>query len=161
MRTPAGSQPDSPLLGNTCSHSNSFVEAIKKTRPTNGRLLIRDPLWLRDPGWVKSQDQDPESESGIKNPAHISDSLETIFCVKIIKFFDADPGIGMEKFGSGMGKIWIRGSAALLPMEVILAMVWVSVPDLWRFGKDPDPRILTTGLRTRILLFFSVAFNKK
>jgi hypothetical protein len=28
---------------------------------------------------------------------HISESLETIFWVKILKFFDADPGSGMEK----------------------------------------------------------------
>jgi hypothetical protein len=26
-----------------------------------------------------------------------SESLETIFCVKILKFFEADPGSGMEK----------------------------------------------------------------
>jgi hypothetical protein len=37
----------------------------------------------------------------IKNPDHISESLETIFWVKILKIFDADPGSGMEK-------IWIR-----------------------------------------------------
>jgi hypothetical protein len=30
-------------------------------------------------------------------PDHISESLETIFRVKIIKFFDADPESGMEK----------------------------------------------------------------
>jgi hypothetical protein len=41
------------------------------------------------------------SETGMNNPDHISDSLETIFWVKILKFFDADPG-------SGMGKIRIR-----------------------------------------------------
>jgi hypothetical protein len=50
---------------------------------------------------------------------HISESLETIyFRVKILKFFDGDPGFGMEK-------IWIRdgknsdkhpGSATLLIM---------------------------------------------
>ncbi len=28
---------------------------------------------------------------------HISESLETIFWVKILKFFGADPGSGMEK----------------------------------------------------------------
>jgi hypothetical protein len=33
----------------------------------------------------------------MKNPDHISESLETIFEVKIFKFFDADPGSGMEK----------------------------------------------------------------
>jgi hypothetical protein len=48
----------------------------------------------------------------MNNPDHISESLETIFGVKIHKFFDADPGPGMEKirirdpewkkFGSGI-----------------------------------------------------------
>jgi hypothetical protein len=33
-----------------------------------------------------------------KNQDHISESLETTFGVKILKFFDADPGSGMEKF---------------------------------------------------------------
>jgi hypothetical protein len=40
-------------------------------------------------------------------PDHISESLETIFWLKILKFFDADPesfesGFGMEKDGSGI-----------------------------------------------------------
>jgi hypothetical protein len=42
------------------------------------------------------------SGSGMNNPDHISGRLETIFWVKIFKFFDADPGTGMEKFGSGI-----------------------------------------------------------
>jgi hypothetical protein len=47
-----------------------------------------------------------------RDPDHVSESLETIFGLKILKFFDADPdpgtGIffnpvfGMKKFGSGM-----------------------------------------------------------
>jgi hypothetical protein len=32
------------------------------------------------------------SGSRVNNPDHISESLETIFWVKILKFFDADPG---------------------------------------------------------------------
>jgi hypothetical protein len=37
------------------------------------------------------------------NPDHISKSLEINFLwVKILKIFDADPGSGMEKFGSGI-----------------------------------------------------------
>jgi hypothetical protein len=43
------------------------------------------------------------SGSGMNNPDHISESLETIYWVKILKFFDADPGWktfgSMEKFG--------------------------------------------------------------
>jgi hypothetical protein len=52
-------------------------------------------LRIRDPGWVKNLD--PRSGSGMNNPDHISESLETIFWVKILKFFDADPGSEMEK----------------------------------------------------------------
>jgi hypothetical protein len=41
------------------------------------------------------------SGSGIRirdeQPDHISQSLETIFFVKILEFFDADPGPGIEK----------------------------------------------------------------
>jgi hypothetical protein len=60
--------------------------------------------------------------SGMNNPDHISESLETIFWVKIFKFFDADPGSGMEKIrirdgknsdpGSGMEKF---GSGMNIP----------------------------------------------
>jgi hypothetical protein len=38
--------------------------------------------------------------SGMNNPAHISESLETIFWDKILKFFGADPG--WKEFGSGI-----------------------------------------------------------
>jgi hypothetical protein len=33
----------------------------------------------------------------MNNPDHISESLKTIFSVKILKFFDEDHGPGMEK----------------------------------------------------------------
>jgi hypothetical protein len=69
---------------------------------------IRDPVpffysWIRDTGWVK-------------NPGSYSESLEIIFWVKILKYFDADPGSGMEK-------IQIRdrhpGSATLATCEIL------------------------------------------
>ncbi len=41
------------------------------------------------------KNQDPDPGSGMNNPDHISESLETIFWVKILKFFDGDPGSGM------------------------------------------------------------------
>jgi hypothetical protein len=74
---------------------------------------IRDPRSeIRDPGWVKIRigirDKHPGSATLI--PGHISESLETIFWVKILKFFDADadPDMGIfltlypgwKKFGS-------------------------------------------------------------
>jgi hypothetical protein len=45
--------------------------------------------------------------SGMNKPDHISEGLETIFWLKILKFFDADPGSemrdpGWKKFGSGI-----------------------------------------------------------
>ncbi len=56
----------------------------------------------------------------MNNSDNISESLETIFWVTILKFFHADPGSRMEKNsdpGSGMEKIRIRdkrpGSATL------------------------------------------------
>jgi hypothetical protein len=56
------------------------------------------------------------SGSGMNNPDHISESLDTIFWVKILKFFSADQG--WKKFGSGMEEIRIRdkhpGSATLV-----------------------------------------------
>jgi hypothetical protein len=57
------------------------------------------------------------SGSGMNNPDHISESLETIFRVKILLFFGADPGSGMGKIWTGMEKTGIRdkhpGSATL------------------------------------------------
>jgi hypothetical protein len=37
------------------------------------------------------KNHDPGSGSGMNIPDHISEGLETIFLVKILKFFDADP----------------------------------------------------------------------
>ncbi len=36
----------------------------------------------------------------MNNPNHTSESLETVFWIKILKFFDADPG--WKKYGSGI-----------------------------------------------------------
>jgi hypothetical protein len=62
------------------------------------------------------------SGSGMNNPDHISESLETIFWVKILKFFDADPG--WKICGSRMEKNRIRdkhfGSATLLKIQIVI-----------------------------------------
>jgi hypothetical protein len=50
--------------------------------------------------------QDPGSGSGMINPDHISESLETIFWGYYNKLFDGDPG--WKKFGSGMESIRIQ-----------------------------------------------------
>jgi hypothetical protein len=73
---------------------------------------------------------------------HISESLETIVWVKILKVFDKDPEEGSGNLfdpGSGMEKIWIwdkhSGSAKIgrnedQPKEVVIA-VWRN----WHFIK--------------------------
>jgi hypothetical protein len=55
-------------------------------------------IW--DLGSVRKQDPDLGSRSRMNNPNHISENLETIFLVKILKFFAADRG--WKKFGSGI-----------------------------------------------------------
>jgi hypothetical protein len=55
--------------------------------PGTGIRWLFDPRIL-DPEWVKESG----SGSGMNNPYHISESLETNFWVIILKFFDADPG---------------------------------------------------------------------
>jgi hypothetical protein len=56
------------------------------------------------------------SGSGMNNPDHISECSEIIF-LGYNSFFDADPGLGWKKVGSGMEKRRIRikqpGSATL------------------------------------------------
>jgi hypothetical protein len=65
--------------------------------PGSGAFLA---LWIRDPRWVESRHPDPGS--GIRDEQLGSYFLELrnhlfgFFGVKILKFFDADPGSGME-----------------------------------------------------------------
>jgi fumarate hydratase class II len=64
----------------------------------------------------------------MNNPDHLSESLETIFWVKILKFFDAGPESGMEK-------IRIRDKhpgAATLPASTVRVPVWY-MPLLFAF----------------------------
>jgi hypothetical protein len=68
------------------------------------------PFSLLDPGWVKNQDPNQG------RTCRISESLETIFGLKILKFLDADPdGSGREKFGSGIN---IMDPATLVSLEI-------------------------------------------
>jgi hypothetical protein len=55
-----------------------------------------------DPG--SGMGKKSRSRSGMINPDNISESLETIFWVKILKFFYADPGSGMENIRIRDGK---------------------------------------------------------
>jgi hypothetical protein len=69
---------------------------------SSGKTSVLDPgscaFLTRDLGWIKNHDPDPRPESYFRE-------LKTIFWVKLRKFFDADQGSEMEKFGSGMEKL--------------------------------------------------------
>jgi hypothetical protein len=98
---------------------------------------IFDP-WIRDPGWVKDQDLDPGSRSGMNIPDHISESLKTIFWVKILKILDADPVSGMEKHSDPGWKNSDLGSEINIPDP--LTVLCISI--LFRilpFPVIPDP----------------------
>jgi hypothetical protein len=58
----------------------------------------------------------------MNNPDHISESLETIFWVKILRFFYADPG--WKKFGSGI-RDKHPGSATLVSSKPNGPKLWV------------------------------------
>jgi hypothetical protein len=80
------------------------------------RSGIRAFLTHRDPRWVKNQDPDPGGATRIIFPR----ACKPFLWVKILKFFDADPGSGMEHIrirDPGLKKIRIRdkhsGSATL------------------------------------------------
>ncbi len=80
------------------SHRSRCQPVLVSTWTTMIRFLF-DP-WIRDLVWVKNKN----SGSGMNNPDHISEGLETIFWLKIHKFFDAKPGSGMEKIRIRDGK---------------------------------------------------------
>jgi hypothetical protein len=44
----------------------------------------------------ENQVSDPGSGSGMNNSDVISERIETIFWIKILQFFDADPGSGIR-----------------------------------------------------------------
>jgi hypothetical protein len=75
--------------------------------------------------------KNPDLGSGMNIPDHFSESLETFFYGKILKFFDADPDPG-----SGMQDFFDPGSASknlsnfeynlfIIHCEVILEIVFV------------------------------------
>jgi hypothetical protein len=81
---------------------NGICTSVADRDPGSGAFLSFDP-WIQDPGWVKSQPRSYFSE--LRNP---------FFLVKILKFFDTDPG-GWKKFGSGLKKKSDPGSGINIP----------------------------------------------
>jgi hypothetical protein len=87
-----------------CHSKNQYCES------GSGIRCLFDP-WIRDPGWVKSQDPDPGSGSGMNNPDHFSYILETVFFgLKYLNSLMWIRNLGWKKFGSVIrdGKIRIR-----------------------------------------------------
>jgi hypothetical protein len=102
---------DTSILMNPDSGSNPDPDPVL-------RIWIRDPVpfdpWIKDTEWGKN----PDPESGMNTPDHISESLKTIlFWLKIpnLNFFMRirirdifDPRSGIEKIRIRDGKIRIR-----------------------------------------------------
>jgi hypothetical protein len=53
-----------------CIKMTFFTSSVADLDPGSGAFFTLFDPWLRDPGWVKSQDPDPGS--GMNNPDHIS-----------------------------------------------------------------------------------------
>jgi hypothetical protein len=68
-------------------HLKDFMQKNSVANPGSGAFL--------NPG--SGMGKKSGAGSGMNNRDHISESLETISWVKILKFFDAHPGSGMEK----------------------------------------------------------------
>jgi hypothetical protein len=79
------------------------------------QIRIRDQVPFRPLDLGSGMGKKLGSGSGMNNPDHISESLETIFWVKILKFFDADPGSGMEKIRIRDGRNSDPGSGINIP----------------------------------------------
>ncbi len=83
-------------------------------------LRIRDPClvdpWIRVPGWVTNQDSDQGWTTRIIPPRAWKHYIG--LKIKILKFFDADPG--WKKFGSGIPDKHL-GSSTLVQTSVAIA----------------------------------------
>jgi hypothetical protein len=128
--------------------------------PTYARTYILWPITIvagLDPGSGafltpgSGMDKKSRSWSGMNITHHISESLETIFWVKIFKFFDADPdpGSGISMIGSEMEKIGIRDKhiwSATLPITYIVHKVYLYVKIKFSVtansDQDPDPALI-------------------
>jgi hypothetical protein len=60
--------------------------------PGSGIWCFFDP-WIRDPEVRSGMEKNAEPGSGMNIPDLIFENLVSVFCEKIIKLFNADPGI--------------------------------------------------------------------
>jgi hypothetical protein len=85
-----------PAVKEKKSGAFQFIRVSANSRfPKPVKCSVADPnpgsgaFWTPGSGMGK--------KSGMNSPEHISESLETISWVKILKFVDVDPGSEMEK----------------------------------------------------------------
>jgi hypothetical protein len=102
----------------------------------------------------------------MNNPDHISESLETIFFVKILKFFNADPGSGMEKFRIQDGKIRIWDPRIIFPRpwKQFFGLKYLNSFDVDPGWKNSDPGSginIRDPQRTGSILVFLLILTKK
>ncbi len=69
---------------------STYEDVLRRVADPGSGVFLTPGSGIR--GWVKNQDPDPDEQ-----PGSYSESLETIFWVKILKLFDVDPGSGMQK----------------------------------------------------------------
>jgi hypothetical protein len=69
---------------------NTSLASVADPGPGSGAFLT--------PGSEMAKNQKPDPGSGMNIPDHISESLETIFGLEMLKFFDADPVPGSGIF---------------------------------------------------------------
>ncbi len=84
------------------------------------RIRIRDwvPFWHLDPGSGMGESQHQDLGSGMNNPSYFLELRNHFFAflgVKILKFFDEDPGSGMETVRIRDGKKSDPGSGINIP----------------------------------------------
>ncbi len=94
------------------------MSSVADPDPGSGIGCLFDP-WIRDPGWekvsIRIRDEQPGSYC-----LELRNHFFAVFGVKILKFFDEDPG--WRQFGSGMENSRIRdkhpGSATLVVSRI-------------------------------------------
>jgi hypothetical protein len=89
------------ILGLYKVHSIPFCLLILKSQAFASTIMVPDPgsgVFLIPISGIR-KGKKSGSGSGMNNPDHISENLETIYGLKygtsILKFFDGDPGFGM------------------------------------------------------------------
>jgi hypothetical protein len=103
----------------------------------SGIRCFFDP-WIQDPGWVKKS----ESGTGMNNPDHISESLETIFGVKHLNSRTASSGLA--------SKVKYKMTALLLENAVIFPVFWIRIQsgqwisDFGSRSRSDDPQMKKT-----------------